>query len=86
MEPSEKARILSEAAALADKVVRDEVAPWIGCANIASIHGAIQIDELGELLHLAHLADGSHDSLGFTAESLKDDIIQECRLLLERRA
>ncbi len=86
MESSAKANILSEASAFARQVVRGELSPKVGCESIASIHGAIDVEELGGLLHLAHLADGSHDSLGFTAESLTEDIIQECRLLLGYRA
>ena len=86
MESSQKARILSEASALARQVMSGEVSPKIGCENIAGIDGALSVEELHEFVHLAHLGDGSHDSLGFTAESLTDDIIQECRLLLERRA
>ncbi len=86
MESSHKAKILSEASAFARQVMCGEVAPKIGCENIASIHGALELEELHEFVHLAHLGDGSHDSLGFTAETLTDDIIQECRLLLEHRA
>ncbi len=81
MEQSGKDAVLSEAVAIAKLVVSGEVPPNDGCRKIAGIRGAIDIDELAELYHLAHLQDGSHDHLGFSKENCVNEIVEECNVL-----
>jgi hypothetical protein len=83
MTDKERRRILEEASAFAHQVIRGEITPKAGCAQIAAIHGARNVRELDELTHLAHLQNGDHDKLGFSADSCAPAIVEECRTLLE---
>ena len=78
----DRQRILEQASVYAHQIIGGEITPKTGCARIAEIPGALDVSELNELAHLAHLQNGDHDEFGFSAESCASAIINECRALL----
>ena len=83
MQHQNKTLILGKAKAIACQIVSGELPANEGCRQIADIAGAINVSELAQLEHLAHLQDGSHNHLGWTADSCAPEIIEECKVLID---